>query len=98
MYGTIARFTLKPGTAEEFGRVASAQDVAPIPGYLGSTVYHSDSNPDECWLVVTFQDKDSYVRNAESPAQNERYQELTKFFARDPEWHDGEIVYQSSPA
>ncbi|MGE0060145.1 MAG: antibiotic biosynthesis monooxygenase [Dehalococcoidia bacterium] len=93
MYGTIARFSLKPGMAEEFGKVAAAQDNVSIPGYIGSVVYHSDTNPDECWLVVTFQDRESYVKNADSPEQNARYQELVPFFAKDPEWHDGEIVY-----
>ena len=97
MYGTIARFTLKPGTAEDFGKVAAAQDVVAIPGYLGSIVYHSDSNPDECWLVVSFTDKEAYMKNAGSPEQNERYQKLVPFFAKEPEWHDGEIVY-SHPA
>jgi heme-degrading monooxygenase HmoA len=94
MYGTIAKFSLKPGMAEQFGKVAAAQDeVMTIPGYLGSVVYHSDSNPDECWLVVSFTDKESYVKNADSPAQNARYQQLVPFFAKDPEWHDGEIVF-----
>ena len=94
MYGTIAKFSLKPGTADEFGKVAAAQDeVATIPGYVSSTVFHADGNPDECWLVVAFEDKASYVKNADDPAQNARYQELVPFFARDPEWHDGEIVH-----
>jgi heme-degrading monooxygenase HmoA len=96
MYGTIARFTLKPGTAQEFGRVAAAQDLAPIPGYVSTVVYHSDTNPDECWLVVAFTDRESYMKNAASPEQNERYQQLVPFFARDPEWHDGEIVYTNT--
>jgi heme-degrading monooxygenase HmoA len=94
MYGTIAKLSLKPGTAEEFGKVAAAQDeVTSIPGYVSSIVYHSDTNPDECWLVVAFEDKASYVKNAEDPAQHARFMELAAFFASDPEWHDGEIVY-----
>jgi hypothetical protein len=93
MYGTIAKFTLKPGTAEEFGAVAKAQELTPIPGYVGSIVYQADGNPDECWLAVLFEDRESYRKNAEDPAQNDRYQELARFFAADPEWHDGEIVY-----
>lgn len=93
MYGTIARFTLKPGMSDEFGRVAAAQEVSNIPGYVSTVVYHSDSSPDECWLVVAFTDRDAYVKNADSAEQNARYQELAPFFAGEPEWHDGEIVY-----
>jgi heme-degrading monooxygenase HmoA len=98
MYGTIARFTLKPGSAEEFGKVAMAQESGAIPGYVGTTVYHSDSNPDECWVVVSFEDRESYRKNADDPAQHQRYLELAQFFAKDPEWHDGEIVYSSVAA
>ena len=98
MYGTIARLTLKPGTGDEFGKAARAQETTPIPGLLTTTVYHSDTNPDECWLVVAFEDRESYVKNAESPAQHERYLQLAQFFAADPEWHDGEIVYNTAAA
>ncbi len=95
MYGTIAKFSLKPGMADEFGKVAASQDdVMRIPGYVSTVVYHSDTNPDECWLVVAFEDKASYVKNADDPAQHERFMQLAPFFAADPEWHDGEIVYQ----
>ena len=98
MYGTIARFTLKPGTGDEFGKAALAQEATPIPGHVSTTVYHSDTNPDECWLVVAFEDKAAYVKNAGDPAQHERYLELAKFFAAEPEWHDGEIVYSTAAA
>ena len=91
------RLTLKPGTADKFGEVALAQEATTIPGHVSTTVYRSDTNPDECWLVVAFEDQESYIKNADDPAQNERYMQLAQFFAGDPEWHDGEIVY-STPA
>jgi heme-degrading monooxygenase HmoA len=98
MYGTIARFILKPGTADEFGRVALAHEDARIPGHVDTRVYHSDTNPDECWVAVTFESKEAYDANANSAEQHQRYLELAQFFARDPEWHDGEIVYDTRAA
>jgi heme-degrading monooxygenase HmoA len=98
MYGTIARFILKPGTAEDFGKVAMAQESATIAGYRDTRVYHSNTNPNECWVVVAFESKEAYDANANSPEQHERYLGLARFFAEDPQWHDGEIVYDTRVA
>ena len=35
----------------------------------------------------------AYQANAASPEQDARYQKLRALLARDPEWHDGEVVY-----
>jgi hypothetical protein len=43
-------------------------------------------------LVVAFTDKASYRAKAESPEQNERYQQYVALLDGEPEWHDGEIV------
>jgi hypothetical protein len=55
-----------------------------------------DANPDEYYLVVGFESKESYTANAASPEQHERYQRYRAWLTEDPEWHDGEIV-QSYP-
>ena len=38
-----------------------------------------------------FEDKASYMANADDPAQNERYMEFRALMEADPEWHDGAI-------
>jgi hypothetical protein len=43
------------------------------------------------WLFVAFEDRESYERNAEDPAQHERYLEYRALMEEDPEWHDGMI-------
>ena len=67
-----------------------------IPGFIGTYVYRMDKDPDEFYLVVMFDDKATYRRNAEDPAQDRRYRELRELLAEDPEWHDGEIAWASS--
>jgi hypothetical protein len=47
-------------------------------------------------LVVGFESKEAYKKNAESPEMHQMYTEYRKFLAADPEWHDGEIV-ESQP-
>jgi hypothetical protein len=54
-----------------------------------------DSNPNELWITVLFDSKESYFKNAESPQQNEEYLHLRSFLTKDPEWHDGQVVFSS---
>lgn len=46
-------------------------------------------------MVVRFRDRDSYVANADSPAQHERYLQFRALMLADPVWYDGDWV---SPA
>jgi len=64
-----------------------------IPGHLMSCVLRSDADPNEYWLVALFTDRESYIRNADSPEQDEEYQMLRSVLESDPIWHDGEVVY-----
>ena len=91
MYGTIARMQLKPGSEEKLAQMSRdyGDDIA---GVKFQPVYRMDSNPNECWLVVGFEDKASYHKNAQSPEQAKRYEQFRTLLTADPEWHDGEIV------
>ena len=42
--------------------------------------------------MVVFESREAYWANAQSPDQNQRYQEMRALMLADPEWHDGEIV------
>jgi quinol monooxygenase YgiN len=91
MYGTVARMRVKPENRETLQKVFDRQMQVKIPGYLSSHVlYENDS--DACWLFVVFEDRESYDKNADDPAMDERYQEYRALLEDDPEWHDGEIV------
>jgi hypothetical protein len=45
---------------------------------------------DEVLLVVMFEDRESYHRNADDPAQHEEYLKMRALLEADPEWTDGE--------
>jgi heme-degrading monooxygenase HmoA len=95
MFGTIARLKVKPGQEQavvelfdEWGREFQPKVKGALAGYL----YHSETNPDDCLLVVGFADRDSYQDNAESSAQQEWHQRLRQHLTKDPVWEDGRIV------
>ncbi|HXY73245.1 MAG TPA: antibiotic biosynthesis monooxygenase [Actinomycetota bacterium] len=91
MYGTVARTRVKAENRDELRKVVQRQlEGASIPGMLKSYVlWENDS--DVAWLVAVFQDKASYDKNADDPAQHERYLEYSALMDGEPEWHDGEI-------
>jgi quinol monooxygenase YgiN len=90
MYGTIAKLTLDPAKIEEFK--AYGRRTFKVPGQVSVQVFQSDGNPGELYLVVTFESREAYWANANSPEQAERYQEMRALLSADPEWHDGEVV------
>ena len=94
MYGTIARFRLKPDVeAAQLMALGQEFEQQAVPGFVAEYVYHMDSDPHEYYMTVVFTDKEAYAANANSPEQNQRYQKWLALLDGAPEWHDGEIVY-----
>ena len=91
MYGTVAKMRVKADNVDAVRKVMAAQMEGAKPaGYIQSYVL-SENDSDTQWLVVMFEDKASYMANADDPAQNERYMEFRALMEADPEWHDGMI-------
>jgi quinol monooxygenase YgiN len=95
MYGTVAKMRVKPGMLQKLQDITSQEDMMNIPGLVSTTVYQMDNNPDELIMCVVFTDRDAYVKNANSPEQNERYEQFVALLEGPPEWNDGEIIYPS---
>jgi len=91
LYGTIARFRVKPGKETEMARLTE-EEAPQIPGFVFQHVYKMDADPQEYLLVVAFQSREAYRANAESPEQHARYQGYVSLLETAPVWHDGEIV------
>ena len=90
MYGTCARTRVKPENRDALRKVFMGQDYSSVEGFKESFVlWENDS--DVVWLFAVFEDRASYDRNADDPAQNERYLEYRALMDEEPEWHDGEI-------
>jgi hypothetical protein len=56
-----------------------------------------DKDPNEFYLVAIFEDKETYLANADSPTQHEQYLKFRSFLVDDPEWHDGFILSATGP-
>jgi hypothetical protein len=94
MYGTVARMRIKAGMEAAMQADMKSYEGLAIPGYVGTTVYKMDSDANEYYVAVVFEDRESYRRNADDPAQDARYQQMLAYIDGEPEWHDGEIVYK----
>jgi quinol monooxygenase YgiN len=90
MYGTIAKIKTKPENIKVFMDMEMQRRPE---GIAGSLVYQSDHDPNEFWLVVVFKDKETYFKNANSPEQHQEYLTFRALMDAEPEWHDGEIVF-----
>jgi quinol monooxygenase YgiN len=90
MYGTIARTRVKPENRDKLAEVFQRQSYVAVPGYVTGYVLF-ENEADVTWMVAVFEDRESYDRNADDPAQHERYLEYRALLEDEPEWHDGEI-------
>jgi quinol monooxygenase YgiN len=90
MYGTIARVKIDPAKLEDLKALGRRMGVA--PGQVARYVFQMDADPSELYLIAVFESREAYWSNAQSPDQNQRYQEMRALLLTDPEWHDGEIV------
>ena len=93
MYGTVARYRLKPGMERQFIEQAHEFEAAKVPGTVAVYIYRMDADPNDYYIAVVFASKESYVANAQSSEQDARYRQLLMLLESEPEWHDGEIVY-----
>ncbi len=92
MYGTVARMSIPHERIGELQALMTEIGRRGIPGFRGSHMLIPDDGRDQVLLAVFFDDKDSYVRNAEDPAMHQDYLRYRALLDADPEWTDGEWV------
>ena len=90
MYGTVGRVKVKPENREKLLGVMRDQGNIAISGFNKAYAMFPENHEDEAVLVVFFDDKESYWKNANDPEQDKRYREFAQFFESEPEWSDGE--------
>jgi quinol monooxygenase YgiN len=98
MYGTIARIHPRPDRIDELitlsGRWSEAVERMPA-GFRASYLFQPDQEPYDrltLFLVAIFDDRESYVANAESPEQDAEYRQLRELLEDDPDWMDGTFI------
>jgi quinol monooxygenase YgiN len=77
----------------QFIEQAREFEAAKVPGTVAVYIYRMDADPNEYYLAVVFESREAYLANADSPEQDARYRQVLSLLEREPEWHDGEIVY-----
>jgi quinol monooxygenase YgiN len=91
MFGTVGRLKVKPGKLDEL--IATfAGEGREIDGSIAYYIYKVEDKENELILAVVFRDKDSYMRNADDPAQDDQYRKLVDLLEGPPSWEDGEII------
>jgi hypothetical protein len=96
MYGTIAQLRLRKNAEGKLHEVMDGMEDRHVEGFIASYVYRLDNDPQDLMLAVLFTDREAYVRNADDPAQDVQFRELRQLLERDPEWHDGEVIWSST--
>ena len=95
MYGTIFRMKVKPGHGQRVIDIFNdwERDRKPkTKGAIGGFLFRPEVEPSELIGVAIFQDKESYVANADIHEQDTWYRLLREQLESDPVWEDGEYV------
>jgi hypothetical protein len=93
MFGSVAKVKLKPGSFEKMLDMMKGLEGRPVKGRVFNAVFRSQSDPDEVWSVVGFEDEATYRANADDPQTTAQAKQWQQLMAAPPEWHDGEIVW-----
>lgn len=93
MYGTVARMRAKPGMEQRLHDLMRRVVERSIPGYKTTYIYRMDADSSIYMMAVVFENRETYVANANSPEQDAEYRRMLELLEEPPEWHDGEIVY-----
>ena len=95
MFGTIARYRLKPGHVDQFMKEMGSFENDPPEGWVYHTVFRSTKDPNEIWMSVVFESEDVYRKNADSPDMDREYRKMLEHLHEEPEWHDGEVIHEA---
>jgi hypothetical protein len=94
MFGTIGHARLKSGQRDQLDALEREwqQTIRPqVPGPLVQYLGNRDGQPEELVFVVLVQDKATYQRLAELPAQDAWYRRMQTLLAGDVQWDDVEL-------
>jgi quinol monooxygenase YgiN len=93
MYGTIAKLKVKPGKVEALKSHMASVTSRREPGFVSVHLYQMDADPNELYLAVLFENKETYVANANRPGTNADFEKMMQLLVAEPEWHDGKVLH-----
>jgi quinol monooxygenase YgiN len=95
MFGTVAHMRPKPGSEQallDFAKQWERERKPQVKGAVGGYLFRSEKNPGEYLMVAVFEDRGSYMANANDPEQDRWYRRMRELLVEDPTWEDGEVV------
>ena len=92
MYGTVARYRLKPGMRDQLLAIEAEIRAAKLPGLVAEFTYCTDDDLHVYFEAIVFESRDAYRALADSPEQDARYRRLLALMEGPPEWHDREVI------
>jgi len=92
MYGTVAKLMVKAGKIEELIHHMNVE-YKNMPGAKDIFMYQMDEEANMMFIAVVFSDKNSYIENSERPESNVQYEKMMEFLDAEPEWHDGQVIF-----
>jgi len=95
MFGTVAKYRLKPGHEKQFMEEMGSFEGNPPAGWVYHTVFRSTNDPNELWLSVVFESEEAYRKNAGSPQMDKEYRRMLEHLQDEPEWHDGHVIHEA---
>jgi quinol monooxygenase YgiN len=95
MFGTVARYRVKPGHEPQLMSEMKAFEDAPPEGWVYHTIFRNAKDPNEIWISVVFESEDAYRKNASSPEMDKQYRKLLEHLQGEPEWHDGHVIHEA---
>lgn len=90
MYGTVARFRLKPGSLPAM--ITFFDDLPAPPGQVLRAVYQTDDDPNIIIAAIVFESRAAYLDNATRPEQQTAFARFSDLLDGPPVWTDGAIV------
>jgi len=95
MFGTVARYRIKPGSEQYWMDQMKGMESDSPEGWVYTTVFRSTKDPNEVWLSVVFESEEAYRKNAGSPEMDKEYRKMLEHLQGEPEWHDGEVIHEA---
>jgi quinol monooxygenase YgiN len=95
MFGTVARYRVKPGHVDQFMTEMKSFEKDPPKGWVYHTIFRSTNDENELWMSVVFESEEAYRKNADSPDMDREYKDMLQHLQGEPEWHDGNVIHEA---
>jgi hypothetical protein len=92
MFGTVGHAHIKEENKQKLTEALTDPSYQDVPGYRRGYLMFPENREGEVVIVAVFEDADSYWKNANDPAQHDRYMRYRALLEDEPQWSDGEWI------